>query len=243
MTVETRLFPIESNEFKNKNVLITGGSSGIGLETARIFHLNKAHVIVFDVQPKPDFLVGSNYHQVDVGNFDQVNDVVSAVTKEFGGIDVVVNNAAVKYAGNILEITQEQMEQMLRVNALGFWNIAKTTMPHIINSQGTLINVCSGTSENLPPNTDGYFSSKGLTYSLTNALRSTFANENIKIVGVAPGPVDTPLWREGKSEESLKASLSGNAGPEVLKPENIAEVIIGLASKNNRSFSNPFYRF
>jgi len=157
-------------------------------------------------------------------------------------LDVVVNNAAIKIPGNILQVPSSDFERLLRINGLGFWNVAKASLPHLIKSHGTLINVCSGTSPSLPPNTDAYFGSKGVTYSLTHALASSFGNR-VRIVGIAPGPVDTPLWRTGQPDERVQAALGGKVGPEVLQPKDIAQMIIALASTKNTAFDGRIFSY
>ena len=237
------LIPPEKGEFKGKTIIVTGGSSGIGLSTAKFFSTESGKVAVFDISDKPDFLHESNFRRVDVTHWEKVKSSVASVVKHFGKLDIVINNAGVKIKGNILDVSSEDFEKLLKINGLGFWNVAKACMPYLIKSHGTLINVCSGTSESLPPNADAYFGSKGVTYSLTHSLASSFREKGVRILGIGPGPVDTPLWRKGKSKYSIKKSLSGNLGPRVLHPDDIASMILSLASKNNKSFDGKIYRY
>ncbi len=237
-----QLLPPESKEYESKVVIITGGASGIGRAVADTFIEKGAHVIVLDVVQRPEGLTESQFRKVDVSDWGVVRNAVNVIAEEMGGIDYVVNNAAMKVSGSILDVSSETFEKLLKVNALGFWNVAKATLPHLIKSKGTLIDVCSGTSENLPPNTDAYFGSKGTTYSLTHSLASTFKDKGVAVRGIAPGPVDTPLWREGKSEEDIQAMLAGKRGPKVESPNAIAENILSLASKNNPNFNGKIIR-
>lgn len=237
-----QLLPPENKEYDSKIVIITGGASGIGRATVDAFSGKGAHVIVIDIAERPSDIPEAGYRQVDVSRWNEVEAAVNAVAEEFGGIDYVVNNAAMKVSGTILEVSSETFGRMLDVNAKGFWNVAKATLPHLLKSHGTLIDVCSGTSEDLPPDTDAYFGSKGATYSLTHSLASTFRDKGVTIRGIAPGPVDTPLWREGKSDETIKLMLAGKRGPKVESPSAIADTILSLASKNNPNFNGKILR-
>jgi len=234
--------PPESKEFAGKVVLIYGGSTGIGRSTASHFINEGAQVAVLDVGERPDFLPESSFRHADVSDWNKVNDSINDFAQQLGGLDIVINNAAIKVAGNILDVSSHDFERLLRVNALGFWNVAKAALPYLIKSHGTLINVCSGTSPSLPPNNDAYFASKGVSYSLTHALASSF-KDKIRVLGIAPNPVDTALWRAGQSEEKIQAALSGQSGPKVLKPEDIAQMILSLASRKNTALDGRIYSY
>lgn len=237
------LVPPESKEFEGKVVLITGGSSGIGLATALYFQNEGAQVAMFDIGQRPNFLPKTAFRNVDVSDSNAVSTSVNAFAKQFGDLDIVVNNAAIKRGGSILEVDPEDFKRMLMVNGFGFWNVAQATLPYLIKSHGALINVCSGTSQLLPPNVDAYFASKGVSYSLTHSLASSFRDSGVRILGIAPGPVDTNLWRTDQSAEKIQAALKGQAGPKVLKPEDIAQMILSLASNKNAQFDGRIYSY
>ena len=241
MEQHPQLLPPESKEFESKVIIITGGASGIGRAAFDAFTEKGAHVVVFDIAPKPEGLTQSQYKNVDVSKWEEVEPAVNEVAREFNGIDIAISNAAMKVSGNLLELPSETFAQLLKVNALGPWNLAKAAMPHLIKSKGTLLFVSSGTSENLPANADGYFMSKGATYTGPHALQASFGDK-ITIRAIAPGPVDTPLWREGKSPTVIEKMLAGNLGPKVETPQKIAQDIISLASRNNAAFNGKILR-
>ncbi len=230
-------------EFDGKVVLITGGSSGIGAATEQLFVKQNAFPIVLD----KFFPAGTTNYEgaiipCDISDWRQVEHAVTSAADIRGRLDVVVNNAAIKVPGSILDISAYDLERMVLNNGLGMIYVAKAFLPHLVNWQGVLINVCSGESEDLPPNTDGYFASKGVSVSLTYALNASFRDRGVRVVGIAPGPVDTPLWRTGQTEERIKAALEGRRGPTVLQPLDVANQIIRLASVNNAHLTGKIYR-
>lgn len=97
------LQPYVSGEFQNKSVLVSGGSSGIGLETARLFVKEGARVGIFDKDEAPEFLDEKLFRRGDVTDYPQVEESVAALANILGGLDIVVNGAALKIPGNILD--------------------------------------------------------------------------------------------------------------------------------------------
>ncbi|MBI3485413.1 SDR family oxidoreductase [Candidatus Daviesbacteria bacterium] len=232
-----------SDEFVGKVVLITGGSSGIGLATANKFAEQGAYPIILDQKAPPLSNNEGAFMPVDVSDWLKTEQAVTRAANIRGGLDIVVNNAAFKIPGSILDISSEEFKRMLLSNGLGMWNVAKAALPHLIESRGVLINVCSGGSEDLPPNTDGYFASKGVSISLTHALHASFNDRGVSVIGIAPGPVDTPLWRTGKTSEQIALSLQGMRGPIVVQPDEIANYILCAASKNSSRLSGKVLSF
>lgn len=242
MNYKFKLASPENKEFEGKVVVITGGSTGIGLACTKSFTTEGAITTVLDIANKPEFLPAAQFKKVDVSDWAKVKETIDSIAKQFGGLNIVINNAGVKEGKSILDVPSEQFEKLLRINGLGYWNVAKASLPYLIKSQGTLINVCSGLSEDLPPNRDAYFSSKGVSISLTYSLANSYKGR-VRVLGIAPGPVDTPLWRNGQTEEEIQVSLAGKMGPKVLKPEDLAFMIVSLASKSGTAFNGKIYRY
>lgn len=239
------LRPYDQGEFKNKSVLISGGSSGIGLETARLFVKEGARVGIIDKGDTPDFLDKKLFRRVDVTDYHQVEENIGSLTSALEGLDIVVNGAALKIPGNILNLSLEDLEAMMRVNGLGFLYVIRCVLPRLKISEGTLINLCSATSESLPANTDGYFSTKAVTFGATNAIFSTARENhwNVRIAGIGFGPVDTPLWRKGQPAELIQSALSGQwNGPKVWTPEQAASYVLNVASHKNRNLESHLFR-
>lgn len=227
---------ITEDEFKDKVVLITGGSSGIGLALCRLFSVHKAKVINFDIHT-PSQTFSKVFFKTDVSEWLEVKNNINIIVQQEQRIDIVINNAGIRYYGNILEVSSEYFRRMLEINVLGYWNIAKAVIPYLNKTKGILLNICSGDSMELPPHIDGYYASKGATYSLTNALRSSFLNKDIHIRGISSAcHVETPLFT--KNVNINKQSIN-----HLYQAQEIAEIVLRLASKNNLEYDTKVFTF
>lgn len=226
--------------FKNKTVLITGSSRGIGKATAIAFSREGANVVVNYVKNKiaaeevvaeiKKSGVEAIAIQADVAKEDDVKKMIEETVKQFGGIDILVNNAGVVFDVPILEKTVEQWEKTLRVNLIGIFLCVKYAVPHMRDEAGASILNISSTNgiDSLNPESADYDTSKAGVISLTRNLSQSLA-PSIRVNAVAPGWVGTDINKDLPKEyvdsETRQIAL-GRFG----RPEEIAKAVLFLCS-------------
>jgi len=192
-----------SGKLKNKVALITGGDSGIGRATAIAFAKEGADLVIVYLNEHAD--ARETQRQVeqenrrclilagDIGDEKFCKQVVKRAVKEFRRIDVLVNNAAVQYPqDDIRKITARQLEKTFRTNIFSFFFMTKAVLPHL-KKGSAIINTTSVTAYRGSEHLLDYSSTKGAIVAFTRSLALNLAPKKIRVNGVAPGPIWTPL--------------------------------------------------
>lgn len=222
-------------DFAGLVAVITGGSSGIGLATATALAARGARVAVLDLQPDQapaEFL----RLKCDVADAPAVADAVNAVGAEFGGIDVVVNNAAVGAVGDVGANDDDEWLRVLNINVLGTVRVSRYTLPWLMKSPAAaIVNVGSvgawiGLTDRALYNT-----SKGAVQALTLAMAADFLPKGIRVNAVNPGTADTPWVRRllaGATDPEAELATLQARQPHgrLVRPAEVAEAICYLAS-------------
>lgn len=190
---------------KDKVVLITGASRGIGEVTAKLFALHGSKVVINYFRGKEDALRivkeiedngGEAFAvQTDVSSCDEVKEMVKAVLKEYDAIHVLVNNAVRNFTAiSFSELTWDELQKDIDVTVKGAFNCCKEIIPVMVkNGGGRIINLSSIAVDNPPPNQMKYVISKSALTGLTRSLAVEFASENVLVNMVAPNMVKTDL--------------------------------------------------
>ncbi|QXQ04817.1 SDR family oxidoreductase [Sphingosinicellaceae bacterium] len=211
-----------------KTVLVTGGSQGIGLATARAFEALGARVLVTGTRAGPadyeDPLDGLDYHQADLGQSPSRPALVEAV----GPIDVLVNNAG---TGRADEYTQDGFEAVIDLNLNAVMDVSVRFHPHLKAVGGSIVNVGSLASFLALRETPAYTASKAGLLGLTRALADKWAPDGVRVNLVAPGLVRTRMTAGQRRDPAyetrlLKAVPMRRWG----EPGEVAEAIVFLAS-------------
>ena len=225
--------------FKDKVVLITGSSRGVGKATALEFAKEGATVVVnySNSEDKANSLVneieglGSKAIAIkcDVSEENQVESMIEKIIAKFGRLDILVNNAAIVFDVPLFEKTVDEWQKTMAVNLIGSFLCAKYSAKYLLVSEGNIVNVCSNSGYNsFAPTSADYDSSKVGLISLTKNLAKELA-PTIRVNGVAPSWVDTDMNKDLPqnliNEETNKILLKRFA-----KPEEIAKTILFLAS-------------
>jgi meso-butanediol dehydrogenase/(S,S)-butanediol dehydrogenase/diacetyl reductase len=222
--------------FKNKTVIVTGGGGGIGLATARRFASEGAKIVLADINA--DILnkaqdelntagaEGVWISQCDVSNEQQVEATVTGAIKQFGSLDVIVNNAGLMIFKKLEEQTADDWHRILNVDLLGAFFFTKYAFLQMKNG-GSIINISSIHAIETTPMVATYAAAKAALLSLTRSASIEGKVKGIRVNAILPGAIDTPmLWQN----PNIKTGLEQVSKDSVGKPEDIAAVAAFLAS-------------
>jgi 3-oxoacyl-[acyl-carrier protein] reductase len=206
-------------------VVVTGAASGIGLATARGFASAGAAVVGIDISPAPEDVFCL---RADLADPASVRGAVDAAAARLGGIDVLVNVAGVEYDAELGQLDLEKLDRMIAINLRGPMLVAAAALPHF--GQGAcIVNVASELAYLGRAGASGYCATKGAILSLTRSWARELGPK-IRVNAVAPGPIDTPLLNFAGMSESLQKTEMGNPLGRIGRPEEVAAVILFLAS-------------
>ncbi len=228
---------IDENILKNKHVVVTGGATGIGFAIAHQFANSGAKVAIGSrregaiaeaIKLSGMKLVG---HTVDVANRSSVNEFFSWVEQTIGQVDILVNAAGVNIRERSFKsMAPEQWDQVMATNATGAYNCIYCILPQMRTRQnGMIINISSVAGKRaIALGGSAYAASKFAMTALGTCLSNEVASENVRIMNVYPGEVDTPLI------EHRPTPVSEEHRQTMLRPEDVANVVVGLASLPDR---------
>ena len=229
-----------------KTVLVTGGSRGIGKAIVYAFAKEGYNVILnynSSDQSARDIVEDLKncdgvveMFKADISNRDEVNSMMEYAVKEFGKIDVLVNNAGICNVKLFTEITEQDWENIMQVNLKGVFNVTQAALRYsmIKEKDGSIINISSidgiaGSSCEV-----AYSTSKAGVIGFTKALAKELALSNITVNAVAPGAINTDMLRKNYSMEDLALTKSMIHMERFGRPEEVAELVMFLAGEGAR---------
>jgi len=224
---------------KDKVAIITGGSQGIGKAIARRFLNEEVAVVIADNDAEAGKETVAEYAELgelrfietDVADEPQIKRLVRETLKAFGGLDVLVNNAAIARGTPVTELSLADWNHVLAVNLTAPFLCAKHMAPYLKQHHGAIINIASTRAFMSEPGTEAYSASKGGLVALTHALASSLGPE-IRVNCISPGWIETESWRKKSarrvpplSEADHAQHLIGRVG----RPEDVASLTSFLA--------------
>ncbi|WP_077617235.1 SDR family oxidoreductase [Bacillus sinesaloumensis] len=229
-----------SNKLKDKVAIITGGDSGIGKAVAIHYAKEGANVVIVYLDEHED--AEETKRQVeeegqkclllsgDIGDEEFCKEIVKKTIDTFGQLDILVNNAAEQHPQkSISNITAEQLERTFRTNIFSFFYLTKAALPHL--KQGdSIINTASVTAYKGNEQLVDYSATKGAIVSFTRSLSMQLAGKGIRVNGVAPGPIWTPLIPSTFTSDQVSKFGSTTPMKRPGQPEEVAPSYIFLAS-------------
>lgn len=223
-------------EFKDKAIIVTGGSGGIGLATAKRFAQEGAKIVLADI--KQDQLnkaaeevkaagAGEVWPCVcDVTQESQVAAAVSGTVQKYGQVNVVVNNAGLMLFKPIEEQTLEDWQKILNVDLLGAFFFTKYAFKQM-KPGGAIVNIASIHAVETEPMVAPYAAAKAAVLSLTRSAAIEGKPKGIRVNAILPGAIDTPmLWDNPNVRSGVEKINKADVG----KPEDIADAVCYLSS-------------
>jgi NAD(P)-dependent dehydrogenase (short-subunit alcohol dehydrogenase family) len=232
-----------AGKLAGKTAIITGGDSGIGKSVAIYFAKEGADVVISYLEEQQDAeetkaLVEAEGRKCllfagDIGSENFCKNIVEQTREQFGKIDILVNNAAEQHPQkSLLDITSEQLEKTFRTNIFSYFYMSKMVLPYL--KQGaSIINTASITAYAGHEELLDYSATKGAIVTFTRSLAKSLAPDGIRVNGVAPGPIWTPLIPSTFSEDQVATfgtdTPMGRAG----QPFELAPSYVYLASDDS----------
>jgi len=227
--------------FKDKVILITGAAQGIGKAIALKFASLGANLVLNDISPQEENLkkvaaeitnkgVKVKYFLADVSNLEEVEKMMKGIEKEFGRLDVLVNNAGIIRDRTLAKMTKEEWQKVIDIDLTGVFNCTKAALPLLIPNQGVIISISSVVGQRGNFGQTNYAAAKAGIIGFTKSLSKEVGKFGVRVNVVAPGFVQTKMT-EGipdKVKIIVKQLTSlGRFGT----PEDIANAVVFLASE------------
>lgn len=238
---------------KGKSAIVTGGSRGIGRETARQFLEEGVHVTICGrnretLERTREELVKETRGEIlavtaDMTKPDDIARLVEAAARQFGTVDILVNNAGQMYSGRFDVMTDAGLQEQLETKLYGFLRAIRLVYPMMKAQRwGRIVNLIGGAGKEPDP----YMFGSGITNSallnITKSLSTEFGEDNVLVNAVCPGWVDTNLWRRNaqglaaelgakNEEEARRLAARRNSLNRFGRPEELANAIVFLCSE------------
>ena len=232
--------------------IVTGSTRGIGKETALLLLKNGMNVIIssksqdsvykaiqeiyLKFPSKKENILGL---KCDVSKHSEVKTLVNVSVKRFGSIDILVNNAGIVYYKSIMNTTEEEWNKTIDTNLKGSFLFTKELLPYMIENKsgGIIINVSSGAGKSGFPNLSAYCASKFGIIGLTKGVAQEVANNNVKVMAICPGGVDTEMIKD-----IVKAGYIPS-NKDLMKAQEVAKKIYDMITNQKNYYNGQSIEF
>jgi meso-butanediol dehydrogenase/(S,S)-butanediol dehydrogenase/diacetyl reductase len=232
--------------------LVTGAGAGIGRAIALRLAGEGASVFAVDVdadglsatQAAAEGATGSvTVRQADLADPDACDDVVAQCVAELGRLDVLGNVAGIYVAGHATELTREQYRRVMAINLDACLFLAQAAIPHLLETDGNIVNIASNAGLQGVPYSVAYCMSKGGVVQLTRALAVEYLKRPLRVNAIAPAGTNTNIAASASFPSDMDPQLAGRMGGlrGMAEPEEVAALFAFLASDDARSVTGSVY--
>ena len=234
---------MDPQKLSGKTALVTGSSRGIGRAIAeRLSHhgaavainyvsnSGKAEEVVAGIVSKGGSAVAL---QANVSRLKDIQQLFDRALEHFGRLDILVNNAGIRISKNVVDFEEEEFDRQFAINVKGTFFSCQQAARRL-SDNGRIINISSAVTRMMLPGYAIYSASKGAVDQITRVLAEELGERQITVNAVAPGPVETELFRDGKTKEQIQAMAQMAALGRIGNVEDIADVVVFLASDEAR---------
>lgn len=237
-----------SGRLDRKVAIVTGGDSGIGRAVAVLFAREGANVVISYLEEEEDAMRTAELVEDegvravtiagDIGERDHCREVIDCAIRKFGQIDILVNNAGEQHPDkDVTKISRKQLKRTFQTNVFGMFYMVQAAMPYLQRG-AAIINCTSVTMYNGAAELLDYSATKGAITAFTRSLSQNLADQGIRVNGVAPGPIWTPLNPMGGASEEMLANFGqstpmGRPG----QPNEVAPCFLFLACEDSSYMS------
>ncbi|QLL75258.1 SDR family NAD(P)-dependent oxidoreductase [Limosilactobacillus reuteri] len=220
-----------------QTVVISGGTSGIGLATADIFLKNGWNTVLIGRDTEKGMQVkqqlGETYSptqvafiQADISKSSEVEHAKQITLNKFKTVDAIINNAGIVIHGEVHETSEEDWDKIFDVDVKGTFLVSKAFLPTMIKQDhGSIVNISSVSGMAGDRAMVAYNAAKGAIINMTRAMAIDYGKNNIRVNVVAPGPTNTPLFHQDKQKFAKNSPLN-----RIVEPEEVAAAIYFVAS-------------
>ena len=220
-----------------QTVVISGGTSGIGLATADIFLKNGWNTVLIGRDTEKGMQVkqqlGETYSptqvafiQADISKSSEVEHAKQITLNKFKTVDAIINNAGIVIHGEVHETSEEDWDKIFDVDVKGTFLVSKAFLPTMIKQdRGSIVNISSVSGMAGDRAMVAYNAAKGAIINMTRAMAIDYGKNNIRVNVVAPGPTNTPLFHQDKQKFAKNSPLN-----RIVEPEEVAAAIYFVAS-------------
>jgi NAD(P)-dependent dehydrogenase (short-subunit alcohol dehydrogenase family) len=239
---------VAEREFASKVAIVAGGSLGIGRAAARRLATGGASVVICGRRDDAVKATVAEFQHVgltvagipaDISKSADAEKVVAFAVEHFGGVDILVNSAGIQRYGTVVDTDEATWDEVFDTNVKGMYLMAHFAIPEMQKrGGGVIVNVSSVQAFASQKSVAAYTATKGAINALTRAMSLDHADENIRVVAVCPGSIDTPMlryaadiWKGDQTSDDM-VDAWGKMHPlgRVGTPEDVAELIAFLAS-------------
>jgi len=234
---------MDSKKLSGKTALVTGSSRGIGRAIAEqlsrdgaavainyISNANGAEETAAEIKAAGGDAIAL---QADVSKLEDIHRLFDQTIEHYGRLDILINNAGIRISKNVADIDEPEYDRLFNINVKGTF-FACQQAARRLSDGGRIINISSAVTRMMLAGYSIYAASKGAVDQITRVLAKELGGRHITVNAVAPGPVDTELFRDGKSDELIQQMAQMAALGRVGEVQDIADAVAFLASDDAR---------
>lgn len=228
---------------KNKTAIVTGSSRGLGKTVAKILAQNEANVIInyASDKRKADEVVaeiielgGQAYAiKADISNPNEISKLFDQTIAKYGKIDIVINNAGIMITKFTKDISEDEYDKTFAINTKSVFFSMRESATRMENN-GRIINISSSVTRLMFPTYGVYSASKAAVEQMTKVFAKEIGSKGITANTVSPGPINTELFLQGKTQDDIRRIASMTAFNRIGETEDIAPIILFLASEDSQ---------